>query len=200
MMGSISSRCALIVAAAVTPLMMGCLSSNPPIDVRVFDPGPRARELLHDFDPPAEAISVKVLGGPGLRREMLWRVSDVEVAYDALHQWSVEPAVLVRATLESVFPVPADRFTSLSAGPWVCEVVAFDNVVEPRPAARLHVRLRPDQEAASTADSVTRSARPMDIVVVTNAASDAPQDMARAMAQNLADMTRQLATRCALAK
>ena len=83
---------ALVVPLAVLP---ACITSEPPVPVRYFDPrSPAAARAT----PPATPIRLRLRAATASRHlddRMTWRVSPVEVAPDEVHRWIAPPDVLV---------------------------------------------------------------------------------------------------------
>ncbi len=174
-MPSLPSRFLCPLAAAV--LLVGltaCLSSNPPIEVRYFEP--RLDDTVTPFVR-SDLVLDRVTAAPHLDQRMVWRVSAVEIAYDERNRWISSPAELVEAALRSSIHTPENGSSRLRV-----EVVAFEGL-QASSEAVIELRCSATSDRDKPPAWNTISAR----VPLT---SDRPEDLAAALGTALAHSVR----------
>jgi uncharacterized lipoprotein YmbA len=152
----IASRAGVV---GVSLALVGCLSQNPPIELRYFRP------LLPDAvaDPapgePRELRLDRVTAAPHLRERMVWRSSDIELGFDDVNLWIADPAALVEDALVRVlFLERGFAATDARDAPSLdVHVTAFEEVIGS--SRSCEVELRVAYRAASDGPQRTRLIR-----------------------------------------
>ncbi|MBK8979119.1 MAG: membrane integrity-associated transporter subunit PqiC [Planctomycetes bacterium] len=177
----------LPLALAAT-LLAGCLSSNPPVEPRFFEPPAPAGPL-----PELAGFELgRVTCAPHLDARMTWRLSPVEVAFDERNRWIAPPDVLVGAALAARRPAAGAPAARLDV-----HVTAFEAVRGQDLRARVALRATvtplieagPDRVAARCEATAEREL-----------ASDAPAELATGLGAALDAALRELTVRAATAR
>lgn len=166
----------LLVLLGLTAGLQGCLSSNPPLPLRYFEP---AVEAIEPVERP-ELVVDRIVAAPYLDQRMVWRLSDVELAYDERNRWVASPSDLVGAAAQR-----AIHGSETGASRLRIEVTAFEGIEE---TGEAYVELLCTSSSARdrTAQHRRFSARaPLD--------GDRPDDLARAMGKALSSTMRDAA-------
>lgn len=88
------------IALTALSLLTGCLSQNPPLPTRYFEPERSRGE--RDATWPGRPVQAIHASAPShLRDRMAWRISAVEMAFDDTHRWVAEPAAMVEDALRA---------------------------------------------------------------------------------------------------
>jgi uncharacterized lipoprotein YmbA len=122
-----------LLAAALCTAATACLSPlspNAPPLVRYFRPAlPAPDGAAHGERGPLALQRVRA--APHLREPMVWRVSEVEYAFDEQNQWVEPPEVLVSEGLETVLYGEAGFRPDDGSGPTLeVHVEAFERSVD----------------------------------------------------------------------
>ncbi len=134
--------CSLVLLAA---LSTGCLSKNPPLTVRYFEP---PRPSIEANSAAGTDLVLVNVGSSKLAQEsrMIWRLSPVELAFDDASRWVVQPKVFARRSLEAAL-LRSGTLDQDTTGParLNVELTTFEGA---RSQAQAHVeltaRLQPD--------------------------------------------------------
>lgn len=130
-------RCRALAPLAAAVLAAGCFSSpGPPPPVRYFEP---ARAEAAPAGRTAEPLRLSVGARAEVRELMVWRLSEVEVAFDEENRWAASPAGFAEeALVDALFvrgafhPQDGGRAHGLDV-----EVQTFEGALSDRPAARV---------------------------------------------------------------
>ena len=138
----------VIVPAGLIPV--GCLSPRPPIEVRYFDP---ANPVSTDRPAPSasdvsDALALqkgRATASASLGERIVWRLSNVELAFDERNRWADPPATLLdRALNERLFGAGAFAATGdPDSAELFVHLEAFEGRLDATPAeARIMIEAR----------------------------------------------------------
>ncbi len=138
----------VIVPAGLIPV--GCLSPRPPIEVRYFDP---ANPVSTDRPAPSasdvsDALALqkgRATASASLGERIVWRLSNVELAFDERNRWADPPATLLdRALNERLFGAGAFAATGdPDSAELFVHLEAFEGRLDATPAeARIVIEAR----------------------------------------------------------
>ncbi len=130
----------LILSTCCSLLLASCLSQTPPPTVRWFLPEVGPFELdASNPDQPLRALTVTTRSH--LREPMVWRLSEVEIFFDAQERWGTEPLEIVRSELEEALfdQGPFIRSESRTAPNLVIKLRAFEGVYGKVPVAACEI-------------------------------------------------------------
>lgn len=92
----------LLLALAGATCQFACIARTPPAEIRWFRPELPAVPSAPRPDAPLALALERVTAAPHLGERMVWRISEIEYAFDDLHRWIEPPDTLVRNALERV--------------------------------------------------------------------------------------------------
>jgi len=180
-------------------VLAGCPLRNTSDPPRFFQPGSTMLDDTGDDQPDAGGGGVPIRlravhGMPLLRERIVWRLSPVEYGLYEQRRWSDLPASYVeRALATALWRTPGLRLTDDSRVPTLrVEVVAFDEVLAPAPAASVAL-------VVSLRDGERRRLLDREFAAQAPATDDDPAAMARAMGRALDDVVAQVAAAVAAA-
>lgn len=105
----------VLLAGCFGAMVAGCISQSPPPQVHYYTPVQRfGADVPSKSARPSSAGAIRplklgtVTAAPALREPLIWRTSDVEIAFDESHRWAAAPAKLLEEALHGRLFITGD--------------------------------------------------------------------------------------------